>query len=433
MDLLLEGYFQDLKRLEEEIEKYYQEYLTLNQVFISDKKDYEQILLNYGTEELKFTLGFLTSIYKNIQQKKYSVIDSIFDTIEHSGEFELSIFYGNRILEKFKGQEADEYLIRLYTLRRMLNALLILDDGLEYLKYLIEYTKTSKEFFSSYNKLLKENYRNAMDFYQFIYVYYSRFPSDDEQALGSLIKSYNIKKLMIENQLLPYPEENNIFQIINIVGSYLQIENSFVSLVMDIDEYIKEFAKQMKDLKEFSQKSPSILELYLQQPFKRYINQFLTNIYIMGFDEEYHQVSQTFPEIITIDHKLIVEINEILVKDPSKERKLLSLKDEIERAFNNLSSDKKESVLYVYYNALISVFYDDIEFLKKIKEEIIEHKSRLKNAYSLDVPLFRILAVQGEKEKAKQLANHVREQAVISGKKFLVNAIDDYIKTELDV
>ncbi len=433
MDLLLEGYFQDLKRLEEEIEKYYQEYLTLNQVFISDKKDYEQILLNYGTEELKFTLGFLTSIYKNIQQKKYSVIDSIFDTIEHSGEFELSIFYGNRILEKFKGQEADEYLIRLYTLRRMLNALLILDDGLEYLKYLIEYTKTSKEFFSSYNKLLKENYRNAMDFYQFIYVYYSRFPSDDEQALGSLIKSYNIKKLMIENQLLPYPEENNIFQIINIVGSYLQIENSFVSLVMDIDEYIKEFAKQMKDLKEFSQKSPSILELYLQQPFKRYINQFLTNIYIMGFDEEYHQVSQTFPEIITIDHKLIVEINEILVKDPSKERKLLSLKDEIERAFNNLSSDKKESVLYVYYNALISVFYDDIEFLKKIKEEIIEHKSRLKNAYSLDVPLFRILAVQGEKEKAKQLANQVREQAVISGKKFLVNAIDDYIKTELDV
>ncbi|WP_029521261.1 hypothetical protein [Persephonella sp. IF05-L8] len=433
MDLLLEGYFQDLKRLEEEIERYYQEYLTLNQVFISDKKDYEQILLNYGTEELKFTLGFLTSIYKNIQQKKYSVIDSIFDTIEHSGEFELSIFYGNRILEKFKGQEADEYLIRLYTLRRMLNALLILDDGLEYLKYLIEYTKTSKEFFSSYNKLLKENYRNAMDFYQFIYVYYSRFPSDDEQALGSLIKSYNIKKLMIENQLLPYPEENNIFQIINIVGSYLQIENSFVSLVMDIDEYIKEFAKQMKDLKEFSQKSPSILELYLQQPFKRYINQFLTNIYIMGFDEEYHQVSQTFPEIITIDHKLIVEINEILVKDPSKERKLLSLKDEIERAFNNLSSDKKESVLYVYYNALISVFYDDIEFLKKIKKEIIEHKSRLKNAYSLDVPLFRILAVQGEKEKAKQLANQVREQAVISGKKFLVNAIDDYIKTELDV
>ena len=433
MDLLLEGYNQDLKRLEEEIDKYYQEYLTLNQVFISDKKDYEQILLNYGTEELKFTLGFLTSIYKNIQQKKYAVIDSIFDTIEHSGEFELSIFYGNRILEKFKGKEADEYLIRLYTLKRMLNALLILDDRLEYLKYLIEFIKTSKEFFSSYSKLLKENYRNAMDFYQFIYVYYLKFHSDDEQALGSLIKSYNIKKLMIENQLLPYPKENNIFQIINIVGSYLQIEDSFVALVMDIDDYIKEFVKQIKDLKEFSKKSPSILELYMQQPFKKYINQFLTNIYIMGFEEEYHKVSQIFPEIITIDHKLIVEINEILMKDPFKEKKLLSLKEEIERAFNNLSSDKKESVLYVYYNALISVFYEDTEFLTKIKKEIEEYKSKLKNAYSLDVPLFRILGVQGEKEKAKQLANQVREQAVISGKKFLVNAIDDYIKTELDV
>ena len=433
MDLLLEGYQQDLKRLEEEVDKYYQEYLTLNQVFISDKKDYEQILLNYGTEELKFTLGFLTSIYKNVQQKKYAVVDSIFDTIEHSGEFELSIFYGNRILEKFKGQEADEYLIRLYTLKRMLNALLVLDDKLEFLKYLIEFIKTSKEFFNLYGKLLKENYRNAMDFYQFIYVYYLKFHSDEEQALGSLIKSYNIKKLMIENQLLPYPKENNIFQIINIVGSYLQIEDSFIALVLDIDDYIKEFVKQIKDLKEFSKKSPSILELYMQQPFKKYINQFLTNIYIMGFEEEYYQVSQIFPEIITIDHKLIVEINEILIKDPFKEKKLLSLKEEIEKAFNNLSSEKKESVLYVYYNALISVFYEDTEFLKKIKKEIEEYKSKLKNAYSLDVPLFRILGVQGEKEKARQLANQVREQAVIAGKKFLVNAIDDYIKTELDV
>jgi len=431
MSFLLEGYRQDLIIEENSVKEYYQEYIALNSAFGSKEGNYDDILLGYGTQELKFTLGFLANIMKNLHRKGYQVVDSIFDSVEHSGEFGLSVFFGNRIIEKFSSDDPEDYLIRIYTLKRVLNALLILDDRINYIKYLADFISQIKDFYSRYSSMHKENYRNGVDFYQFMYIYALKIHGDDEKALGYLIKGYNLKKFMIEERLLPYPEENNIFQIINIVGSYLHLEDSFISLIIDVEEYIKDFVKQIKDLKNFSLKKPSVLSAYTQNPFKSYINQFLTNIYILGFEEEYRQVAQVIPEMLSKEHRLIISINEILLKEDKKEKKLKQIKEEIQLAFNNFSTDKKVSVLYVFYNAYISVFKENLEEINTIKEEIEKNIKKLKNPLSLNVPYFRVLNILGEKEKAKKIAEETKQQAVISGKKFLAKAVDDYIELEL--
>jgi len=430
MSFFLEGFKQDLKIEEKDIKSFYDEYRSLNTAFGSENINYDEILLSYGTQELNFTLGFLANILKNLEKKGYHAVDFIFDSIEHSGEMELSVFFGNRILEKFSSKDPQDFLIRIYTLKRVLNALLILDDRLNYIKYLINFIFQIKEFYQKYPAFQKENYRNAMEFYQFMYIYSLKIHSDEEKALGFLIKGYNLKKFMIEEKILPYPEENNIFQIINIVGSYLQIEDSFITLVMDIDDYIKEFVKQIKDIKEYSLKKPSILKPYIQNPFKKYINQFLTNIYILGFEQEYRDVADALPEVISKDHRLIIKINEILLKENLKEKKLKEIKKEIQIAFNNFSPEKKENVLYVFYNAYISVFKDNKDEIKNLKDEIQKHIKKLKNPFSLNVPLFRVMNILGEKQEALNLANETKQKALISGKKFLANAVDDYINLE---
>ncbi|MDQ7055920.1 MAG: hypothetical protein Q9M89_05385 [Persephonella sp.] len=187
-------------------------------------------------------------------------------------------------------------------------------------------------------------------------MYSLKISGNEEDALGFLIKGYNIKRAMVQEEMVNYPEENNLFQIINIVGSYLQLENSFISLIIEIDEYIKEFVRQIKDLKDYSLKKPSVLHPYLSNPFKKYINQFLTNIYILGFEDEYYQVAHILPEMITKEHQLVIRINEILLKESCKEEKIKKIKEDIESSFNNFSLQKKEKVLYVYYNAYISIF-----------------------------------------------------------------------------
>ena len=430
MSFLLEGFLQDLKIEEKNLKDFLEEYRSLNIAIGSSEKNYDQILTGYTTEELKFSIGFLTNVLKNIQKKGYQVIDTVFDSIEHSGNFDLSVFFGNRIIERFSSDQQEDLLIRTYTLRRILNALLILDDRINYIKYLTDFIKQVRDFYKNFPAFKKENYRNATDFYQFMYIYALKIHSDEEKALGYLIKGYNLKKFMIEEKILSYPEENNIFQIINIVGSYLQIENSFLSLVLDIEDYIKEFVRQIKDLKEYSLKKPSVLAPYIQNPFKRYINQFLTNIYILGFEQEYKDVINALPDIVSKDHRLIIRINEILLKENLKEKKLKEIKKEIEVAFNNFSQEKKESVLYVFYNAYISVFKENIEEIKKLKDEIQNSMKKLKNPVSLNVPLFRIMNILGQKQEALNLANETKQKALITGKKFLANAIDDYIQLE---
>ncbi|MDQ7055919.1 MAG: hypothetical protein Q9M89_05380 [Persephonella sp.] len=115
----LEGFRQDLKREKENLEQFYREYVQLNREIGANTDRYEKILLEFSTEELKFTLGFLTNIYRNIDNRKHTVIDSIFDAVEHSGRFELTVFYGNRILEKYSSEEIEDFLIRIYTVRRV--------------------------------------------------------------------------------------------------------------------------------------------------------------------------------------------------------------------------------------------------------------------------------------------------------------------------
>ncbi|NPA58727.1 MAG: hypothetical protein GXN94_05490 [Aquificae bacterium] len=432
MEVYLEGLKQDLIREREDVEKFFKEYSDLNSVLVSDWEGrYDRLLLNYGTEELKQTLGFLTNVYAQIDGKGYTVVNPVFDAVEYWGEFELTVFYGNRILEKYRSGEPEQRLIRIYTLKRMLNALTFLDDRYTYLKYLQTFIGEVLEFIQEYPSFLKEHFRSGIDFYQFMYIYGVQLLSDWERSLGYLIKGYNLKKEMINRQMLPYPEENNIFQIINIVGSYLQVENSFIALIVDVEGYIREFVKQIKDLKEYAYKKPSVLTPYLQNPFKKYINQFLTNIHILGFEEEYKTVAELLPQVITTDHRLVVEINRA-VMEMSAER-IESIGKEMERAFNNFSEEKKERVLYSYYNGYITLFREDISRIKDIKEKIERDLKKLKKPYSLNVPLFRALNILGERERALKIAQETRRQAVISGRKFLADAIDTYLKTEFDV
>lgn len=67
-----------------------------------------------------------------ISKKGYKSIDSLFDGIEFSGDFRLTIFFGNRILEKNTGNDSRSILIQIYTLKRILNSLILLDDKISY-------------------------------------------------------------------------------------------------------------------------------------------------------------------------------------------------------------------------------------------------------------------------------------------------------------
>ncbi|WP_457640430.1 hypothetical protein [Persephonella sp.] len=431
MNIFLEGFLQDINFETEEIEKFLEEYYTVNQILEIDEEKYENVLLNYGTEDLKFATGFLTAIYQNIDKKSYKVIDPIFDTVESKTEYDLAIFFGNRIIEKYNESSPEDYLIRIYTLRRVLNILMIKEDKYFFTKYLLEFARQSKEFVTRNISYIEESYKIATFFYQLMYVYNLTIQGDKEKAFGYLLKDINLREYLIQNNILNFPYENNLFHVINFVGLYFQLRDSLVIIPVDIEEYIYKFLKELKKIKIFLDKNPHKKRYFINYELKKYMTEFLTNIYVAGYEEYYREIISLFPEIITSDHKVTIKILDLMKEDniETQKEEITKLKNEIEMLFNNMTKEKKERILYLFYNLCVNVYFEDQNKLLYIKDEVENQIKRYKFSL-LKIPLFRVCNFIGQKEKAEKLAKEIKEELVIKGNESLVKAIEKYIDEE---
>ncbi len=422
MNLIIKGLLNDLDIELPQIGKFYNEYREINYIFVKEEDKYERVLEDYGTEEFKFAVGFLTNIIKNIENKGYKVINSIFDAAESYHDLKLSVFYGNRILEKFNDEKEENILIRTETYRRILSILISLDDKLYFIRYLIDYSKQIKELLSLYPLFIKEIYIHCSDWYQFMYYYYLSISGDSEKAIGFIIKSYNIRKFLLDEGLTDIFAGNTIIFIANIIGLYAQLEDSLITLAIDPEEYIKEFLKEIKLLKEYLNKRPERKGFFLRGFFRKYYNELLTNIYVLGFLEEHKKAIEILPEIVNKDHLLMVKLDELYHKDIPKERlkeELQKIKNEMDIYFNNIPKKKQESLLYVYYNVLLEVENPQI-VLGEIEEKIKKYK----NSLILRVSKIKALKKAGMEEKMREFAEKVKEEAIIQNNSFIVNAVE---------
>lgn len=426
MDFFIQGVKSDISLELPELEKFYQEYKELNAVFIENENKYDDVLTNYGTEDLKFALGFLSSIYKNIEKQGYQVINAVFDATERYGEYELSVFYGNRILEKYGKTSTENILIRIETLRRILSALLNLDDKLFFSEYLIKYTTELENLFSLYPSYIKEIYSHISDWYQFMYFYALTILGDNEKAFGFLLKSYEVRKYMLKENMSDIITGNTILYIANIIGLYSQLKDTLLSLAFSPEEYVEEFLKEVKELKTTLDNKPSRREFFLKGYFRKYYNELLTNIYVLGFHEEHREIIEAFPEIVNKDHLIMIEIDKIFKeldeKEPEEVKgKLSSLKREIDILFNNIPKSKQEQILYLFYNLLIEIeenLDNLLEEIKKVKEK------KFKESLLFDMLRIKILLKQERREDAKDIALKVKEKAIIKNNRFIIDAVN---------
>ncbi len=431
MDIELFGLEQDLKAEGEKVKKYYEEYLEINKLLGVDENKYDSLLLEYGTEDLKYSLSLMTNSLRNVEKKGYKVIDPIFDGLRSSGEFSLGIFIANRIIEKYKEYEpnsAESYLIRLHTLKNAIDLLSIKNDKLYYLKYLTEFIDELYKFIKIYPSYLEEIYILGTNFYSFLYIYSLTIEDNVEKALGFIIKLYNLRKRMFEKGILKYPYEHNIYYLINIILVYFRINDELVKLSIDIYEYINDLENELRTIKNFIEKAQKY-RIILSDDLKKYINEVLATLYSVGFEEEYNRLVSIFPDILTKYHRLIIKLYEIdRLESFEAVEKLEKIKEEIDRAFNNLSKEKREIISFLFFNTYLNHIEDeDTKKLKEIREEL----EKLTKKYdSLNVIKAKLLLKYGERDKAKEILEREKEKAIISGNKALQKIIDDYLSSE---
>ena len=430
MNFELFGLEQDLKIEGEKINNYYNEYLELNKILGINENKYDNLLLEYGTEELKYSLSLMNNSLRNVEKKGYKVIDPIFEAFRSSGDLDLGIFVANRIVEKYKEIEpdlAENFLIRLYALRNALDFLSIKNDKFYYLKYLKDYINEFSKFIELYPSHIEEIYRLGVNFYSFLYIHYLTIEDEIEKALGYIIKLYNLRKSMFSKGLLKYPYEHNIYYLINIILLYFRINDELVKLSIDINEYISDFKEELNKLKEFMDKSPKY-EVVLSSDLRKYINEVLTTLYSVGFEADYNDIISIFPNILSKEHKLIIKLYEIDRMDtPEALDKLKEIKEDIDRAFNNLTKDKKEIISFLFYNTYLNHLNEDFEKLEELKPKI--EKLSLKFP-SLKILLAKVLIKEGQREEAKILLEKEKEKAILSGNKALQKLIEDYLSSE---
>jgi len=99
----------------------------------------------------------------------------------------------------------------------------------------------------------------------------------------------------------------------------------------------------------------------------------------------------------------------------------------MEILFNNISKDKKERVLYTYYNILADLYSDNVKELMSLKREIEKEISKLP---ILKIPLFRILNFSGYTEEAYNIAQEVKRELIISGRENLLKTVERFIEEE---
>ncbi len=425
MNFYLTGFKYDLEIEIKNLSLYLDEYKQINNIFQFDENKYDRILLEYGTEKLKIANSLLTTLLLDINNR---AIEHIFDLLEAEKEYDLGIFLANRVFEKYNGDILEHFLIRKETYVRALNFLLYKNDIYFFTDYLVKFLKDMYRFLNRFGYLSKEIYLLATYFNQFIFSFYITVIDDYEKAVGYIIKDIEIRDILFKKRILKFPENNNIINIINLTGLYLSLKDSIIKPTIDIDFYIKKLKNELVELSKYLEKEPEKKDLLLNDHLKRYLNEFLTNIYISGFENYYIEISEIFPEILTRDHKLTIRIINLYKEEYINEMEIENLRSDIDISFNNLSSEKKERVLYLFYNFLVEKYAGDEKKLNKLKEEIERKKEKF---YILKIPLFRILNFLGYKKEAYETAEEVKKELTIYGKENLLKAVERYLEENI--
>jgi len=430
MNFELFGLEQDLKIEKENVEKFYNEYKELNQLITQSENKYDDLLLNYGTEDFKIFIGLMANALRNIDLKGYKVINSIYDAIRNSVELEFGIFLGNRILEKYPSKNSTEgYLIRLYTLKNVLDILAMLKDKYYFVKYLDMYIKEFLEFMNNYPYSVEEHYNLGANFYSYMYVF-SNILEKEDKGLGYLIKLYRLRKSMIEKSLITYPIDNNLIIIFNIISTYYLIEDDVYKLSIDIDDFYRDFIEELRDIKIFTDKNIHLRDKILSKSIKNFISEFTTILFSEGKEEYYKEIIDLFPSILNRENQIMIDLYKLEKSDiENKNEELEKIRERIERIFNNTPQKIKEVILFLFYSVYIRSNEDNLEILEKLFKEI---KKKSKKFKSLEVLLAKILILKGERDKAKEILEKLKEKALIEGDKNLLRLIDNFMSSEFD-
>ncbi|WP_457622499.1 hypothetical protein [Persephonella sp.] len=427
MSFYISGFEADLSLEIGNVERFLEEYKSINSMLDFDQNRYDRILLNYGTEKLKIATSLLTTILTDIERKGLSAVNYVFELLQSEGETDLAVFLANRIFEKHSSCEIEDLLIRTQTYSKVLSILIQKKDIYFFTYYLLGYLKELKRFLRDYRYLVEDVYRSATMFNQYMYIYYMTVIDDREKALGYLIKDIDLREFLFRKGILSFPEFNNLFHIINLAGLYFQLEDSVIRLTIDLESYIKKLKDELLEINRFVKKHPDKKFFFLNPELKKYLNEFLANIYVSGFEDYYMEISEVFPELLTNDHKMIIKILEFYRRDNITTKEIENLREEIDRLFNNLSFEKKERVVYLFYNFLVDFYSEDSSKLVIIRKEIEDKVAKFP---VMKIPLFRVLNFLGYSDKASKIAEEVKKELAISGRETLLKAVEKYIEEE---
>ncbi len=442
MENYINSVVKDVEEALPKIEKYFEEYKSLNELIntgkIENDDKYDSILLNFNTEEMKQSVGLLSSLFYHLERGGFDAIQPIFNKCEMSRAWDLEIFYCKQILERYKDNSSDSgIIIKLRTYKKIFDALTNNNDKFNQLKYAIIFLNYFYEnigiFYSYKNK--KDLFEIISEVYLTLYMIDIFFLEDKKSALKNLEKAYKITDFSIKKGYTNWINSKIIFILINLIGLYSSIRNFEVVEDFKIENYVKEALKHLKMIRTEIENYPHFMKWFKEVKLQKYLHQMLTNIYILGFTEEHKEALKVLPILNTLDYSLLIDLDSLSqnvykYSFEEVENKLFQYKNTMERLLNNLSQNKKESLLFSFYNCCISVYdyFQDEEKLKEIFNELLNLTQKHKNTFLLKIPLLKIYILFDEIEKAKEIGKEIIQKSVITGRENLKLMVEDILK-----
>ncbi len=441
MELNINSVINDVRLSLPKIKSYFEEYKNLNSLISStnfEEDQYDSLLLKFNTEEMKQSVGILSSLFYHLERGGFDAIQPIFNQCEISQSWDLEIFYCKQILEKYKDDTTKKgIIIKLKSYKKIFDALTNNNDKFNQLKYSIiflEYfVNNSEAIFDLKNR--KEVFEIISEIYLTLYMIDIFFLEDKKNALKNLEKAYLVTDFSVEKGYISWINSKVIFILINIIGLYADTRNFEDLEDFEINKYVKEVLKHLKKIRVEIEEYPHFMRWFKEVKLQKYLHQLLTNIYILGFADEHKKALKILPILNTLDYSLLIDLDNLSQNvykyDFEKaENKLLQYKNTMERLLNNLPSNKKESLLFAFYNCSISVYdyFQEEEKLKELFDELDKLIERHKNTFLLKIPLLKMYIIFDEIDKAKEIGKEIIQKSIITGRENLKLMVEDILK-----
>ena len=442
MESYINSAINDVSKSLPKIKNYFEEYKNLNSLLnpqnLQDEEKYDSLLLNFNTEEMKQSVGLLSSLFYHLERGGFDAIQPIFNQCEITQSWDLEIFYCKQVLKRYEDNQTEEgIVIKLKTYKKIFDALTNNNDKFNQLKYAIVFLnyflENSHIFYNLKNK--KEIFEIISEVYLILYMIDIFFLENKKSALKNLEKSYLITDYSIEKGYINWINSKVIFILINLVGLYADIRNSQDVEDFEINKYIKEVLKHLKKIRVEIEEYPHFMKWFKQVKLQKYLHQLLTNIYILGFADEHREALKILPILNTLDYSLLIDLDNLSQNVykydfEEAENKLMKYKSTMERLLNNLPQNKKESLLFSFYNCSISVYdyFHEEEKLKEIFDELNEILQKPKSTFLLKIPLLKMYIIFDEIDKAKEVGKEIIQKSIITGRENLKLMVEDILK-----